>query len=432
MTKEVKRYARFCQLRTEIRASRDHLIVGIDIAKDKHHAFFGTATGKTLWRRFLFDNDIDGFGCLMEQAKTICAEHRLTHMVFGLEPTGNYHKTLAHWLIRQGQTVVLVSGKAVKDNRQLISGRWDKNDIKDSANVADLIGQGKCQFFEQPDASMLALRNFLSLRKRLKKEEHSLRMQIRNGLVAKYFPEMDRHWGNSLKQNFEIVRHYLDPHKIAASEFKTFVRQVAPRIRSSRSLQRLQAIHQAAKDSVGLSVDPSAEFEAIVLVERHYRVVEYIDQTMAQVESVCVQQPGYQLLLSIPGFGPYIAALILASIGDPHRFTSRNQVIRLAGLDLNANRSGKKSNESIPKISKRGDADLRYGLYQAALIASCHNKAFAQLFARALKGRQGERGIKTKVRVKLAAKMMVIAWTMLKNNELFDEKRLVAEPFQRR
>jgi transposase len=150
---------------------------------------------------------------------------------------------------------------------------------------------------------------------------------------------------------------------------------------------------------------------------------------MTQVESVCSQQSGYQLLLSIPGFGPYIAALILASIGNPHRFTSRNQVIRLAGLDLNASRSGKKSNESVPKISKRGDADLRYGLYQAALIASYHNKAFAQFFSRALKGRQGERGIKTKVRVKLAAKMMVIAWTMLKNNELFDEKHLVAEPF---
>ncbi|MFZ1985254.1 MAG: IS110 family transposase [Desulfatitalea sp.] len=432
MTKEVKRYARFCQLRTEIRASRNHLIIGIDVAKDKHHAFFGTATGKTLWRRLIFNNDIEGFNCLMDQTKTLCAEHRLTHVVFGLEPTGNYHKTLAYWLIRQGHSVVLVSGKAVKDNRQLIDGRWDKNDIKDSANVADLIGQGKCQFFEQPDASTLALRTFLSLRKRLKKEEHSLRMQIRNGLVAKYFPEMDRHWGNSLEQNLEIVRHYLDPRKIATSDFKSFARQVAPRIRSSRSLQRLEAIHQAAKDSVGLPVDPSAEFEAIVLVERHYRVVEHINQTMEQVESVCVQQSGYQLLLSIPGCGPYIAALILAAIGDPHRFTSRNQVIRLAGLDLNANRSGKKSNESVPKISKRGDADLRYGLYQAAFIASYHNKAFARLFARTLKGREGERGIKTKARVKLAAKMMVIAWTMLKNNELFDPARLLAEPVPQR
>lgn len=432
MTTEVKRYEQFCQLRNGIRASIDHLLVGIDIAKDKHHAFFGTPNGKTLWRRLLFKNDIEGFKKLMEQVNTLCAEHRLIHVIFGLEPTGNYHKTLANWLICQGQNVVLISGKAVKDNRQLIDGRWDKNDIKDSANVADLIGQGKCQFFEHPDTSTLGLRNLLSLRKRLKKEEHSLRMQIRNGLVTKYFPEMDNHWGNNFEINRSIVRHYLDPRKIAVTEFKTFVRDVAPKVRSSQQLQRLQAIYLAAKDSVGLPVEASAQFEAKVLVEYHRQVMEYIDKTMEQIQGICVKQSGYLLLLTIPGCGPYIAALILSAIGNPHRFTSRKQLIRLAGLDLNAKRSGKKSKESIPRISKRGDANLRYGLYQAAMIASIHNNGFASLFARTLKGREGERGIKTKARVKLAAKILVIAWTMLKNKEPFNDDRLAAEPFQQR
>jgi transposase len=38
----------FRQIRKEIRGSEDYLIVGIDVAKNKHYAFFGTATGKTL------------------------------------------------------------------------------------------------------------------------------------------------------------------------------------------------------------------------------------------------------------------------------------------------------------------------------------------------------------------------------------------------
>jgi hypothetical protein len=33
----------FRNLRSEIRGSKEHLIVGIDVAKEKHHAFFGTA-----------------------------------------------------------------------------------------------------------------------------------------------------------------------------------------------------------------------------------------------------------------------------------------------------------------------------------------------------------------------------------------------------
>ena len=41
-----------------------------------------------------------------------------------------------------------------------------------------------------------------------------------------------------------------------------------------------------------------------------------------------------------------------------------------------------------------------------------------------LRGRQRERGIGTKMRVKLAAKLLVIAWTLMKKKESFDPKYL--------
>jgi transposase len=403
------------------------LLVGIDIAKEKHHAFFGTATGNTLWRRLLFTNDYQGFQNLLERADLLMKQHQLSKVAFGLEPTGNYHKPLAHWLIAKGQMVVLVSGKAVSDNRQLIDGRWDKHDSKDSANVADLISQGKCQFYEQPDQHIVEVRNLLSVRKRLKLQEHSLRMQIRNGLLAKYFPEMDRFWASSIEENLAIVRLYLDPKKIAATDLMRFVTHVTSKNRGGRQLKRLQSIYDAAQNSIGLPVDSSAAFEARLLVKRFCETREQIAKTMEQIERHCNGLCEYKLLLSIPGFGPYIAAQVMAAIGNPHRFPSQSHVLRLAGLDLNANRSGKKSEASVPRISKRGNANLRYGLYQAALIASYHNKIFRCLYHRFQEGRFSERGIKTKVRIKMAAKMLVIAWTMLKNNEPFDAERFAAE-----
>jgi hypothetical protein len=54
------RLEEFRQFRKEIRGSTEYLLVGIDVAKDKHHAFFGTATGKTLFRRLVFENAITG------------------------------------------------------------------------------------------------------------------------------------------------------------------------------------------------------------------------------------------------------------------------------------------------------------------------------------------------------------------------------------
>ena len=429
---DVLRFAQFCKIRSEIRGSGKYLIVGIDIAKDKHHAFFGTPNGKSLWRRLIFTNDIVGYNRLVDQVNTLTAQHQLQQVVFGLEPTSNYHKPLAHWLTQQGYMVVLVAGKAVKDNRELLDGRWDKNDTKDSANVADLIGQGKCLFYENPEDDIISLRNLLSVRKQLKKEEHRQRMRIRNGLLAKYFPEMERHWGSCIEENLAIIRWYLDPRKISETDFNLFVQHVTTTDRGVRQVNRLRKIYGAAKNSVGLPVNAAAFYEAKMLVERFKSVRQESLRTMEQIETICRKLPSYKLLLTIPGFGPYIAPLVLSALANPLRFKSRKQVIRLAGLDLNASRSGKKSQDSVPVISKKGDADLRYGLYQAALIASYHNDYFRRIYHRMLEGRQGERGIKTKARVKLAAKMLVVAWTMLKNNEPFNPNHLLAEPVHQR
>ena len=168
----------------------------------------------------------------------------------------------------------------------------------------------------------------------------------------------------------------------------------------------------------------AAQFEAQQLADRLATKREQLNAVMQQIEKVCRQFVSYRHLRSIPGFGPYVAAEVLAIIGDPNRFRSRRQIIRLAGLDLNAKRSGKRSDAAVPVISKCGNVNLRYALYQAAQIATYHNERFRALFLRYLKGREKERGIKTKVRVKLAAKMLVLAWTMMKNNTDFDPSLL--------
>ena len=50
---ETIRREKFCQIKSEIRGSSDYLVVGIDVAKDKHHAFMGNARGKSLLRNLV-------------------------------------------------------------------------------------------------------------------------------------------------------------------------------------------------------------------------------------------------------------------------------------------------------------------------------------------------------------------------------------------
>ena len=426
-TKEATRYAQFSQFRKQIRGSRDYLIVGIDVAKDRHHAFFGTATGRTLLRRLIFDNTAQGFSRLIERSGQLTRQFGLQRVVYGLEPTGNYHKPLASWLLDHNQLLVLVSNKLIADNRHSLDGRWDKNDTKDSANVADLLSQGKCQFYERPDNRIEQLRSLLSLRRRMKKDEHRLKLQIRNGLVCKHFPEFDRLWGRSRWENLSIVRWCLDPRVISQMPFDAFVRRVTTRDQGLKQRQRLKVIYDAAENSIGIAMSPADRFQARMLAGQLRRKQQQIDNLMERIEKVCQDFTDYPLLLTIPGFGPYTAAIILARIGDPLRFKSRKQVLRLAGLDLSAKRSGKRSQHAIPVISKKGNPELRYALYLAAHVASCRHGMIRELFKRYIVGRDKEPGIRTKMRVKLAAKMLVVAWTMMKNNTAFDAKLLLTE-----
>ena len=421
------RRKQFCQIKSEIRGSSEYLVVGIDVAKDKHHAFMGTATGNSLLRNLVFENTLEGFCKLLERSEAIRIQNALSKVVFGMEPTGNYHKPLGTYLIGSGHHLVMVTGKAVKNNRELLDGRWDKNDIKDPANVADLICQGKCLYYDYPSASINQLRQLLSLRRRLKREEHSLRMRIRNNLLAQYFPELDRFYRACETESLAIVRWFLDPSMIAAMEFDEFFSLVTRTQRGIAQKQRLEKIHRLAAESVGCPMGPAAELEAELLVVKLKEVRQQLKKVADLMEDYCMEFTEYSILLTIPGFGPYISARVLASISNPWRFDSSNQLIKMAGYDLGAQRSGKTSDDAVPVISKRGNGELRYALYQAAHVASTRNPYFIRYFTRTLRGRERERGIKTKMKVKLAAKMLKIAWTLMKKNQGFDPDYLITE-----
>jgi len=257
--------------------------------------------------------------------------------------------------------VVLVSGVAVKRNRELLDGRWDKHDTKDASNIADLISQGKCLYYDYPEMGLRDLRTLLSLKKKLKKQEHSYRVRIRNHLLAQYFPELDRFSGRPEVE--AIVRWCLDPSELAGLEFDQLVQRVVPGRKTLAQHQRLQTIQQLAIDSIGCEMGEGAHFEAEVMVDGLRQVRETLKTTDERIRETCHQFPEYGYLLTIPGFGPDISAKVIGALGNPFRFQNRKQVLKLAGLDLSADRSGKTSDSATPVISKKGKADLRYALY---------------------------------------------------------------------
>jgi transposase len=251
--------------------------------------------------------------------------------------------------------------------------------------------------------------------------EHAVQLRLRNNIFAQYFPELDGACIRASQDDLvlSIAEHCLDPKGIAQMEFADFQKLVVSRKIGIKTEKYLREIWEGAGDSVGCPVHDEARWETESMVHELRAIREIVKESELRMEKVALQFPEYQCLLSIPGFGPIVSAMVLGAIGDPSRFENNAQILRLAGLDLCASRSGKKSDSAKPVISKQGKSALRCALVQAATVASTSNSSIRNYFSELIKGREHECGIRLKMKVKLAAKLLVIAWTLMKRREPF-------------
>jgi transposase len=153
------------------------------------------------------------------------------------------------------------------------------------------------------------------------------------------------------------------------------------------------------------------------MVEDLHHIKDAVRAVEDHIEDICLGFPEYRYLLTIPGFGPDVSSKVLGAIGNPFPFDNGKQVLKLAGYDLGAYRSGTTAHRAVPVISKRRKAYLRYALYQEVFIASTSNHHVIIYYTNKLKGRQRGKGITAKMKVKLAAKMLIIAWALMKKRE---------------
>ena len=82
--------------------------------------------------------------------------------------------------------------------------------------------------------------------------------------------------------------------------------------------------------------------------------------------------------------------------------------------------SGVAAHENRKTLDGRWDTNLRYALYQAALIASIRDRHFIVYFANRLGGREKEPGIKTKIVGQVGGQTFEHGWTLKKKKEPFN------------
>jgi len=120
---------------------------------------------------------------------------------------------------------------------------------------------------------------------------------------------------------------------------------------------------------------PLLPLEQTVIALRS-QVAEGIDQSLKN------------LLISIPGVGPTIAATLITEIGDIQRFPSGKSLVAYAGLDPRIRQSGISLKRNT-KLTKRGSPYLRKAAYIAAYIAKRYDPELKEYFEK--KKNEGKR-----------------------------------------
>ena len=122
-------------------------------------------------------------------------------------------------------------------------------------------------------------------------------------------------------------------------------------------------------------------------------------------------------LLSVKGIGYVYATGILASVGDIKRFSSHNQLARLAGLVWKKNQSGKFQSDETHLV-RECDKFLRYYLVEATNSLRIYNEEY-QIFYQ--KKYQEVPDHKHKRALVLTARKVVrLVFALLSKNQLYD------------
>jgi transposase len=96
-------------------------------------------------------------------------------------------------------------------------------------------------------------------------------------------------------------------------------------------------------------------------------LTDQIAPIRAQLAHVAHRQAGCRALMARYGIGPLTAPIIWAELGDTRRFSSSDQAVRHAGLDVTVYASDSK--RAPGHLARQGPAALRWALYEAALCA---------------------------------------------------------------
>ena len=235
-------------------------------------------------------------------------------------------------------------------------------------------------------------------------------------LIFVIFPEFLKVLKISTKTARYLIKYYTSPEKICALGLDS-VSQILKKVsRGKLGQDRAKQLHEAARDSVGISEGKqSIVFEIEHLVGMIEAEDQFIDSLEKQLCAYLQQIPYSQNILSIKGLAEVTVAGLIGEVADFNKFDTISEVMKLAGLDLYEISSG--NHRGQRRISKRGRPLMRKLLFFAAINAVKSNGIMHETYQRML----GRGMLKVKALVAISRKLLGLIFAIVRDNTKYIE-----------
>lgn len=387
--------------------------LAIDVAKQWNAVLIETASGTR--HRFKMANPAQDFERLIQFIQSLGGRCRAA-----LEPTGDYHRPIAHRLLMAGVDLVSVSSVAQARYREAKFNSWDKNDPKDASVILDMLKHGIVQQYVDP---MIAGNHDLQELSKTYFQISRLRTRVQHSIinhhVPLYFPEMYKYWSTSRSEWWiRFMLEFPTPAHVQRLTREAFIQAAWDLVgRKVEKMAKLGEIWDMSQHSAALPHHPDSL--AVETFRMSLRQLQHFNGARSALEeravSVLSNNADYERLITLPGIGPIIALTILAEAGDLRHFHHHRQFLKYCGLDLAKHQSG--AVRGREQLSKRGNARLRLAFWMAGTVAvRLRENSFKDKYDWYIKSDPGNADLKRKALTAVCAKMARVAHEMIKTN----------------
>ena len=210
-----------------------------------------------------------------------------------------------------------------------------------------------------------------------------------------------------------ILTKYPSARDIASCRPSSLAKILETSSRGRFGLENAKVIVDLAKNSVGTYSNADSLSLSMTLEEIQFYSSQ-ISRIEREIHLILKEHPSP--ILTIPGIGETIAAMIISEIGNIQRFSNPNKLLAFAGLEPSIYQSGNFTPSSGSMV-KRGSPYLRWAILWAARLVPRFSKTFGEYFDK--KSSEGKHFNVTTSHV--AKKLVRVIFSLEKNGAVFSE-----------